>query len=358
MNESYTTITILSALLSIDLIITMRTWSGGALHDTEVAHTGTSRRQKKLPRILHNYEDEIIHEPFAHAERYDSRNASTEVEFSPNEESPLSKCVFSYEDRYLFSRIISGTDLLFDSHFESGNLCQAFRKETHMSSFSEYDLILNHDVHSIGHTQWFYFSVSNVIAGTRVKFNIGTFSKTTSLFNHGMMPLLYSERKRKWCRCGESISYFQVRRRKSEKKSVYVLTFTHRFEYSGDKCFFAYSYPYTYSDLQDDLMVLQLDKPKSHTFRRSILSRTLAGNRCDLLTITEKTSSLNELQARKGILISARVHPGETVASWICKGIINFLTSDCDNAIALRRAFVFKVIPMLNPDGVVNGNYR
>ena len=339
----------------------MRQWSGGPLpSESEVALTGTSRRQKTLPRILHNHQDENITEPFActHVEKHDNQNAHSQVIFPSNEYCPTSKCVYTYEDRYMFSRIISGTDLLFDSHFESGNLCQAFRRETHLSGFSEYDLTLNHDVHSIGHTQWFYFSVSNVAAGMTVKFNIGMFSKRTSLFNNGMMPLLYSEKKGKWCRCGQNISYFQVRRGNIEKKRVYALTFTHRFEYSRDKCFFAYSYPYTYSDLQDDLRSLQLDKSKSNTFRRSVLSRSLAGNRCDLLSITEQTSSLKELQQRQGILVSARVHPGETVASWICKGIIDFLTSNCDNAKELRRAYVFLIIPMLNPDGVVNGNYR
>jgi hypothetical protein len=340
----------------------MRQWSGGPLHETEVALTGTSRRQKSLPRIIHNDQDENIYEPLTEVsapERYGSyRSHHSHTLHNFSQESPLSKCVYTYEDKYMFNRIISGTDLLFDSHFESGNLCRAFRRETNLSNYAEYDLTLSHDVHSIGHTQWFYFSVSNITAGMTVKFNIGTFSKTTSLFNHGMRPLLYSEKKGKWCRCGENISYSRLRRKKVKKKHIYTLTFTHRFEHPNDKCFFAYSYPYTYSNLQDHLRSLQLNKSKSYVFRRSILSRTLAGNRCDLLTITEKASSLAELKQRKGIVVSARVHPGETVASWICKGVIDFLTGSCANAEALRKAFVFKVIPMLNPDGVVNGNYR
>jgi murein tripeptide amidase MpaA len=40
------------------------------------------------------------------------------------------------------------------------------------------------------------------------------------------------------------------------------------------------------------------------------------------------------------------------------KGIIDFLVSDCPEARVLREKFVFKIIPMLNPDGVINGNYR
>lgn len=41
------------------------------------------------------------------------------------------------------------------------------------------------------------------------------------------------------------------------------------------------------------------------------------------------------------------------------RGVLLFLT-DPDNPEAklLRQTFIFKVVPMLNPDGVVNGNYR
>jgi len=54
----------------------------------------------------------------------------------------------------------------------------------------------------------------------------------------------------------------------------------------------------------------------------------------------------------------ARVHPGETVSSWMMKGCIDYLTSSCDEANFLRNNFVFKIVPMLNPDGVITGNYR
>ena len=46
-----------------------------------------------------------------------------------------------------------------------------------------------------------------------------------------------------------------------------------------------------------------------------------------------------------------RVHPGETNASWMMKGVIDFLTGPSMDAKLLRDNFVFKVIPMLNPDG-------
>jgi len=40
------------------------------------------------------------------------------------------------------------------------------------------------------------------------------------------------------------------------------------------------------------------------------------------------------------------------------KGVIDFLTSDTLIAKTLRTHYVFRIVPMLNPDGVIYGNYR
>jgi len=40
------------------------------------------------------------------------------------------------------------------------------------------------------------------------------------------------------------------------------------------------------------------------------------------------------------------------------KGVLNFLLSSSEEAKTLRQHFVFRIVPMLNPDGVVYGNYR
>ena len=57
-------------------------------------------------------------------------------------------------------------------------------------------------------------------------------------------------------------------------------------------------------------------------------------------------------------MITARVHPGEAQSSWVIQGLIEFLLSDDATAVELRKNYIFKIIPMLNPDGVIYGNYR
>ena len=59
------------------------------------------------------------------------------------------------------------------------------------------------------------------------------------------------------------------------------------------------------------------------------------------------------------VFLTARVHPGESPASYAMTSIIKFLTDKTDiRAKLLRKFFVFKIIPMINVDGVYRGYYR
>ena len=55
----------------------------------------------------------------------------------------------------------------------------------------------------------------------------------------------------------------------------------------------------------------------SGILRREELCRTSAGNVCEVLTITEESTSPAVLADRPGVVITARVHPGESDASWM-----------------------------------------
>jgi cytosolic carboxypeptidase protein 2/3 len=55
------------------------------------------------------------------------------------------------------------------------------------------------------------------------------------------------------------------------------------------------------------------------------LCKTLSGEDCELLTISSK-DKLDNYNNRKAVVFTARVHPGETVSSWMMRGLIYFLT--------------------------------
>eukprot|EP00767_Chilomastix_cuspidata_P001576 gnl/Chilomastix_cuspidata/1699.p1 GENE.gnl/Chilomastix_cuspidata/1699~~gnl/Chilomastix_cuspidata/1699.p1 ORF type:complete len:1173 (-),score=269.10 gnl/Chilomastix_cuspidata/1699:25-3543(-) len=126
----------------------------------------------------------------------------------------------------------------------------------------------------------------------------------------------------------------------------------------NDTLYFAHCYPYRFTDLQDYLDALCANPKRNKHVHCKTLCTTLGGKQCPLLTITKRKLDKEQRRRNKVIVLSARVHPGESNSSWIMKGVIDFLTSSKRIARALRRRFVFKIVPMLNPDGVAAGNYR
>ncbi|CAG9317340.1 unnamed protein product [Blepharisma stoltei] len=302
--------------------------------------------------------------------------------------------------------------LKFNSKFESGNLRKAIKHNEDL-----YDLLLEFDMETQGHTQWFYFSVENYKANHKVRFNIINLMKRKSLFNDGMKPLIFSKREfeltgKEWYRDGTMISYFQnnIQRPSYDKSKIryyFTLTFTFTFKHENDLVYFAYSFPYNYTQLMDDLSSYSSNPNASQFLRVNPLCRTLAGNICPVLTITENISTYtsweqeyknlqksaaarkllkqkilrqqahirliekyksntktddnkntNEHKNKKAVVLTARVHPGESNSSYMMKGAIEFLLGNSKEAIKLRRKYIFKIIPMLNPDGVIYGNYR
>ena len=236
----------------------------------------------------------------------------------------------------------------------------------------EYDILLKNDFNTNGHTQWYLFQLQNVRKGPKYKFNVINFYKRSSMYGSGLRPLLYSnkfaqEKNMGWHRTGSDISYsrneYQYFKGGSKKivRPYYTLSFILEFVHDDDTCYLAHCFPYTYTDLQRFLTKIESDPRIRTILRRKLLCRSLAGNRCDVLTITNPRhppASPGATAGKKYVVISARVHPGETNASWMMKGCIEFLVGDTPEAESLRDTFVFKVVPMLNPDGVILGSYR
>ncbi|CAF3796359.1 unnamed protein product [Rotaria sp. Silwood1] len=250
--------------------------------------------------------------------------------------------------------------LIFESRFEGGNLRQVRR----VGQF-EYELILRPDLYTRRHIQWYYFRVQNMIANITYRFRIINLMKKSSLYTDGMQILLFSEVNAKkecrgWYRVGHHINYSETKQHSynnlllDKDINYYELDFQLEFTHSGDTCYIAHCYPYTYTDLKDDLEYLTNTRSRE-IFRRDILCESQAGNSCFIITVTDESIPLHK---KKFVFITARIHPGETNSSYMMRGLLEFITSDDKTAQKLRSELVFKIIPMLNPDGVIVGNYR
>ena len=60
----------------------------------------------------------------------------------------------------------------------------------------EYNLWLENDLNTKGHTQWYYFKVVyRQDKGAKIQFNILNLGKPYSLYKLGMKPVIFSRRK-------------------------------------------------------------------------------------------------------------------------------------------------------------------
>uniref|UniRef100_A0A5F8H1K8 tubulin-glutamate carboxypeptidase n=1 Tax=Monodelphis domestica TaxID=13616 RepID=A0A5F8H1K8_MONDO len=230
---------------------------------------------------------------------------------------------------------------------------------------------------------WFYFSVRGGIPGKLIKINIMNMNKQSKLYSQGMAPFVRTLPTRpRWERIRDRPTFEMT-------ETQFVLSFVHRFvEGRGATTFFAFCYPFSYSDCQDLLNQLDQRFLESHPsltspldsiyYHRELLCNSLDGLRVDLLTVSschglqdEREPRLEQLfpdtstprpfcfSGKRIFFLSSRVHPGETPSSFVFNGFLDFiLRPDDPRAQTLRRLFVFKLIPMLNPDGVVRGHYR
>ena len=122
-------------------------------------------------------------------------------------------------------------------------------------------------------------------------------------------------------------------------------------------------------------------KPSGVYYHRELLCRSLEGRRVDLITISgtagmgvNREAELSDgsgccmpeggerprsFPGKTVFLLTARVHPGEVPASHVLDGFLQFILREDDpRARAMRDRFVFKLVPIINPDGVFRGHYR
>lgn len=116
-----------------------------------------------------------------------------------------------------------------------------------------------------------------------------------------------------------------------------------------ESVYYAYFIPYSYERHQDLVQWAQQSMDCQH----ELLGQTLDGRDMNLLVIGEPDAS------KKSVWITARQHPGESMAEWFVEGALSRLLDDEDGAVRkLLQEHVFYVVPNMNPDGSVRGHLR
>jgi len=117
----------------------------------------------------------------------------------------------------------------------------------------------------------------------------------------------------------------------------------------AESCYFAYFAPYSYERHQDLLSYAQ----NSGWAQLVDLGETLDGRDMSMLVVGEPA------EGKKNIWITARQHPGETMAEWFVEGLLDRLLDEDDGvARELLAKAVFYIVPNMNPDGSVRGHLR
>jgi hypothetical protein len=165
------------------------------------------------------------------------------------------------------------------------------------------------------------------------------------LFRQGLRPVYRSKSNMKWKRVHGSVD---VSLNGNGSSSV---TWSHKFkeiEGTDEEVFFAYTYPYSYTESLNKTqnMLKRFEKSENIYMHRELLFHSLEGREMELITLTsnkgktqkrEEGFSEDSLLPKKGhrpfkfnnktcIFLTSRVHPGETPASYVLNGILNFLT--------------------------------
>ncbi len=117
----------------------------------------------------------------------------------------------------------------------------------------------------------------------------------------------------------------------------------------ADAVYYAYFTPYGLERHRDRVAMVQSDP----CCRLIVAGQTLQGRDLDVLQVGEDDGN------RKRVWVTARQHPGESMAEWFVEGFLGRLL-DMDDAIAekLLETAVFYVVPNMNPDGSTLGNLR
>ncbi|CAE1234033.1 AGBL5 [Acanthosepion pharaonis] len=300
----------------------------------------------------------------------------------------LRKVVIQCETLQILTMEVQIGGLFFTSNFDSGNLSKVEKvvrehtndtpvgsnippiKNTDFQPDYEFNVWTKPDcantIYENGNRSWFHFGIRGASAGKLIKINIVNMNRQGRLYSQGYCPLVRTlPGKPKWERIRDKPSYETI-------DGQFILTFIHRFtELKGSTTYFAFAYPHSYLECQNQ--VSEIEKKFEYCknfssasnypndtvyFYRELLCHSLENLRIDLITISsfhgitdqeeprfdaklfpeKEVPRCREFKNKRVFVLTSRVHPGETPASFVFSGFLNFILRNEDpRAIQLRK---------------------
>jgi hypothetical protein len=212
---------------------------------------------------------------------------------------------------FLFSQV------KFDADFESGNINTVLTIDS-----VNYTVTTNEDIGG----RWFYFRISGVL-NRLISVTVSNSDVTRAMYSY------------------DNENFVRFSAAESPTNNKFQKTF------ENDTVYVAYYTPYTYSFLEQRINEWKLNP----NVRVDTLGYT--PHNFPLREIIVTDSSVPDDQKER-VWVHARIHPGETPASWHFDGLIETLLQNDEVIDHFRKNIVFHLIPFTNPDGVYYGRSR
>ena len=214
-----------------------------------------------------------------------------------------------------------------NSQFDSGNI------ELINTQSNPIELAIRHDNQSSFY-QWFHFSITGAKDKSALELSITNASGAAfpQAWQHFQVVASYDRE-----------DWFRV----TTRYEGGCLIFNHASEH--DLVWYSFFTPYSWERHQDLIGWAQT----SGICALSSLGNSLDGRPISLLTIGKDSPH------KRKIWLTARQHPGETMAEFAIEGLLQKLLDPSDAcARKLLEGAVFYIIPNMNPDGSVRGHLR
>ena len=297
----------------------------------------------------------------------------------------------TYDDREnIAQKTFNFKDITFTSEFNSGNMKQCTQvKENHFSIIIASDCEGKYILNKISIFKiWFYFGVMSE-KERNVKISIDNLNNFYKIFKNGYKicynildenetPISYQNKYKE----NEEINWKRLEKDYELALDVETNLLSIKFNFDLPKkryVLFSFCFPWSYDKNESFLKYIkEKTKNKNIYYHDEILTLSKEKRNIHLLTITSKKNIINNkkepnlnglfpdknrcnliMHDKHIIFITARVHPGETPGTLTFNGILKLLV-DNDNQMSkiLLDNFIFKLIPIINVDGVSNGHFR